>query len=53
MDFLVDDGDEVIPIEVKAETNLKSKSLKVFCEKFHPKTAIRAAMTDYRREAGC
>jgi len=50
VDFLVDNGNEVIPIEVKAETNLKAKSLKTFYEKFSPKTAIRTAMTDYKQE---
>jgi predicted AAA+ superfamily ATPase len=50
VDFLIDTGREVIPNEVKAETNLKAKSLKTFCEKYHPKTAIRTAMTDYKQE---
>ena len=50
VNFLVDNGNEVIPIEVKAETNLKAKSLKTFHEKFTPKTAIRTAMTDYKQE---
>jgi Predicted ATPase (AAA+ superfamily) len=50
VDFLIDNGNEVIPIEVKAETNLKAKSLKTFVEKFSPKTAIRTSMTDYKQE---
>ena len=50
IDFLIDSGNETIPIEVKAETNLKAKSLKTFVEKFSPKTAIRTSMTDYRQE---
>lgn len=50
VDFLIDTGSEVIPIEVKAETNLKAKSLKVFCDKYQPKKAIRASMADYREE---
>ena len=50
VDFLIDTGDQVIPIEVKAEANLKAKSLKTFCDKFQPKTAIRTAMVDYNRE---
>ncbi|MDE7186444.1 MAG: ATPase, partial [Lachnospiraceae bacterium] len=40
----------IIPIEVKAEINLKAKSLKTYCEKFHPSVAIRTAMTDYKEE---
>jgi hypothetical protein len=50
VDFLIDTGSEVIPVEVKAETNLKAKSLKTFCEKYRPKTAIRTSMTDYKQE---
>lgn len=50
VDFLIDTGSEVIPVEVKAETNLKAKSLKTFCEKYNPKTAIRTSMTDYKQE---
>jgi predicted AAA+ superfamily ATPase len=50
VDFLVDTGSEAIPIEAKAETNLKAKSLKSFYEKYHPKTAIRTSMSDYRQE---
>jgi uncharacterized protein len=40
----------VLPIEVKAEENLKSKSLKVFVEKFNSKNAIRTSMSNYRKE---
>jgi len=50
VDFLLDVGDEVIPIEVKAETNIKAKSLKTYCEKFNPKTAIRTSMTEYKKK---
>jgi len=50
VDFLIDNGNEVIPIEVKAETNLKAKSLRTFFEKFNPEMAIRTSMTDYKQE---
>ncbi|MCQ1528714.1 ATP-binding protein [Lutispora saccharofermentans] len=50
IDFLIDTGGDIIPIEVKAETNLKAKSLKTYYEKFKPKTSIRTAMTDYKKE---
>ena len=50
IDFLIDTGNEVVPIEVKAETNLKAKSLKTFCEKYNPKMAIRTSLTDYKQE---
>ncbi|WP_296558132.1 ATP-binding protein [uncultured Acetobacterium sp.] len=50
IDFLVDNGSDVFPIEVKAETNLKAKSLRTYHEKFSPKISIRTAMTDYQQE---
>lgn len=50
IDFLIQSSGEVIPIEVKAEENLKAKSLKVFCQKYTPQTAIRTSMSDFRKE---
>ena len=50
IDFVVDNGEKVVPVEVKAEINLKAKSLKTYSDKFHPETAIRTAMTDYKAE---
>lgn len=47
IDFLVDNGETVIPLEVKAEINLKAKSLRTYCEKFQPEKAIRTSMADY------
>jgi predicted AAA+ superfamily ATPase len=50
VDFLLDTGRAVIPLEVKAETNLQSKSLKTFAGKYHPEVSVRSSMSDYRRE---
>lgn len=50
IDFIVQKGDEVIPIEVKAEENLRAKSLRTYCEKYKPKTAVRFSMSDYREQ---
>ena len=50
VDFLVDTGDNVVPVEVKAEVNLKAKSLRMYVEKFSPRIAIRTSMTDYKSE---
>jgi predicted AAA+ superfamily ATPase len=50
VDFVIQDGNTVIPIEVKSGENLKSKSFKLFCEKYKPAVAIRASLTDYRVE---
>lgn len=50
VDFLFQQGMELYPLEVKAEENLKAKSLKVYFDKFQPRLAIRSSMSDYRRE---
>lgn len=50
IDFVIDNGSEIIPIEVKAEINLQAKSLKTYKEKFEPKRSIRTSMADYKDE---
>ncbi|TNG91542.1 ATP-binding protein [Pasteurellaceae bacterium USgator11] len=50
VDFVLQQGQEVTPIEVKAEENPKAKSLKSYCEQFQPKSAVRTSMSDYRQE---
>ncbi|MBP5156278.1 MAG: DUF4143 domain-containing protein [Treponema sp.] len=49
-DFLIQKGKNVIPIEVKAEENLKSKSLRAYCDKFNPARAVRTSMSGYREQ---
>jgi len=51
IDFVFQSGMNIIPVEVKAEENLQAKSLKAYCAKFSPKVAIRASMSDYRKES--
>ncbi len=52
VDFIVDNGYNIIPVEVKAEINLKAKRLKAYREKFSPKISIRYSMADYKEENG-
>ena len=52
VDFIVDTGEQVIPLEVKAETNLKAKSLKTYREKYSPRLSIRMSMADFKAEDG-
>ena len=52
IDFVIDTGDKVVPIEVKAELNLMAKSLRAYREKFKPELAVRTAMTDHRLDGG-
>ena len=49
-DFVIDTGEEIAPMEVKAEVNLKAKSLKVYYEKFNPNVSVRTSMSDYKSE---
>jgi Predicted ATPase (AAA+ superfamily) len=50
IDFVVQINGEVVPVEVKAESNLKAKSLKVYKEKYEPELCIRTSMAEYREE---
>ncbi len=46
-DFLIQKSKDIVPIEVKAETNLKSKSLRAYFDKFSPALALRVSSSDY------
>ena len=50
IDFVIDRDNQIIPIEVKAEENLRAKSLKTYSEKFSPDICVRTSMSDYRKE---
>lgn len=50
IDFLVDTGEKIIPVEVKSETNLRAKSLKMYQEKFSPEISVRTSMAEYKKE---
>lgn len=52
IDFVIDTGTQIVPIEVKAEINLKAKSLKTYREKFNPKISVRTSMADYKEQDG-
>ena len=52
VDFVVDIDGQIVPVEVKAEINLRSKSLKTYREKFSPEISIRSSMADYKKEDG-
>lgn len=50
VDFVVDTGELIIPVEVKAEVNLRAKSLKTYHDKFSPEVSVRTSMADYKKE---
>lgn len=50
IDFLLQAKQSVLPLEVKAEENLRAKSLRAFCDKYQPTHAVRTSMSDYREQ---
>lgn len=51
IDFLIQESGRVIPIEVKAEENLKARSLRQFVTDNGSETAYRTSMSKYRQES--
>ena len=52
IDFVVQDKDKVIPIEVKAAINLKAKSLASYRQKYQPLKAVRTSLATYEENNG-
>lgn len=50
LDFLLQDEEKIIPVEVKAEENLQSKSLKTFVERNPELHGVRFSMSPYREQ---
>ena len=50
IDFLVQDEERIIPIEVKAEENLQAKSLRVFVERNQGLKGMCLSMSPYREQ---
>lgn len=49
-DFLIQKENNIIPIEVKAEANVRSQSLKAFYEKYKPNLSVRFSLLPYREQ---
>jgi predicted AAA+ superfamily ATPase len=49
-DFMIQQGMDVVPIEVKAGKNVYSQSLKAFYDKYHPKKSIRFSLQKYKEQ---
>ena len=50
IDFVLQHRQSVVPLEVKAEENLKSKSLRSYVDKYAPERALRVSMADFRTQ---
>lgn len=50
VDFVIQIGTDIIPVEVKAGDNIKSKSLDVYNQEYNPKIRIRISSKNFGRE---
>ena len=50
IDFMLQGDLDCVPIEVKAEQNLRARSLRACCDKYKPGMAIRSSMSNYKQE---
>jgi len=50
VDFILQTKGKIIPLEVKAAENLHAKSLRVYYQRYEPEIALRASLSDYRKE---
>ena len=50
VDYILSEEDRILPVEVKAEENLRSKSLRTFCDKYEISKGIRCSMSEYREQ---
>lgn len=49
VDFVIQLNSKVVPVEVKAATNLRARSLKIYMEQFKPELALRTSLADYKK----
>ena len=47
VDFVYEWKGQIVPVEVKAEQNLRSKSLKAFLDRFHLERGIRLSLSGF------
>lgn len=52
VDFIVQFENTIIPIEVKSDQNIKSRSLSVYREKYNPEISIRFSLRNLKKEEG-
>lgn len=52
VDFIVQVRNDIVPIEVKSDENVRSKSLSVYREKHNPPISIRFSLRNLKKEEG-
>lgn len=50
VDFVLQFGGKIVPIEVKASTNVKARSLAVYREKYNPEVSVRTSMLNLKKD---
>lgn len=48
VDYVIQQENEIYPLEVKAEENLRAKSLRSYNEKYEPSLCLRTSLADFR-----
>lgn len=49
VEFIVQTGSQIVPVEVKSGTNLRAKSLAVYMNKYQPRLAVRSSVANYKK----
>ena len=52
IEFLIELGEDVIPVEVKAEGNISGRSLSVYTQKYSPAKRVRFSMNNLQENSG-
>ncbi len=50
VDFILQAGENIVPVEVKASTNVRSRSLAEYRKKYRPEKAVRTSMLNLKIE---
>lgn len=50
VDFILDVGTRIVPLEVKASKNLRSKSLRFFKDTYNPAVSVRTALVSFKQD---
>ena len=52
VDFVAQFEEKIVPIEVKASTNVKARSLNVYRDKYKPDVSVRTSMLNLKKDGG-
>lgn len=52
VDFIVQRGDEIVPIEVKKGLNVRSRSLNQYIQTYHPREFYRSSQKNFGKSEG-